>query len=190
MEEGSALQVTGRNGAGKSSLLAILSGFLTAHSGTIETEGLDDKTLPESLHFIGHRDGLKSTLTAGENLKFVQSLLGSAFLSPLEALDRVGLAGMHNNPVAYLSAGQRRRVALARLLVSNRSLWLLDEPTSALDHSSQRMLTDMMEEHLQQGGLIIAATHQNLGLENARTLLLERPLQEDISEELNEESWL
>ncbi len=171
---GEALVVTGRNGAGKSSLLATLAGRLQPERGSVRAEGIGDATLSESLHWIGHRDALKSALTAQENLAFAQGLLGRPALTPRDALDRVGLAHAASLPIAYLSAGQRRRVALARLLVARRPLWLLDEPTSALDLAAQDMLHGLMRTHLADGGLIVAATHAPLQL-GAREIRLERP---------------
>ncbi|GGK50452.1 heme ABC exporter ATP-binding protein CcmA [Salinarimonas ramus] len=170
---GEALVVTGRNGAGKSTLLAILSGRLRPAAGLIRVEEAGERTLAECLHLVGHRDGLKSALTAGENLRFAADLLGARGLSSREALERVGLAHAHDLPVAYLSAGQRRRTALARLLVAHRPLWLLDEPTSALDVASQETLADLMKAHLADGGMLVVATHQALGLENPKRLVVE-----------------
>lgn len=170
---GDALAVTGRNGAGKSSLLAILSGRLRPDAGRIDVAEVGEASLPECLHVVGHRDGLKSALTAGENLLFAQSLLGAARLPPRDALERLGLGHAHDLPVGYLSAGQRRRVALARLLVCHRPLWLLDEPTAALDTASQALLADLMAAHRADGGLVIAATHQALGLDGAAELRIE-----------------
>lgn len=185
---GQALVVTGRNGAGKSSLLAILSGRLRPDAGTLAVHDAGEASLPECLHVVGHRDGLKSSMTAGENLLFAQALLGAPRLPPREALDRLGLGHAHDLPVAYLSAGQRRRVALARLLVCHRPLWLLDEPTAALDVMSQTMLAGLMEGHRGQGGLVIAATHQPLGLDGAQVLHIEpgsaaEPLAPDAAED-------
>ncbi len=163
---GEALVVTGRNGAGKSTLLAALAGSITPSAGRIvaEEDGPDDTPLVELLHAVGHRDGLKAALTARENLAFCRALFGTPALQPEEALERVGLAHAAGLPVAYLSAGQRRRVALARLLVAHRPLWLLDEPTAALDTRAQATLLTLMQEHVAGGGLIIAATHAPLGL--------------------------
>ncbi len=171
---GEALIVTGRNGAGKSSLLAMLAGRLRPDAGAIRIEEAGERTLPECLHLVGHRDGLKGAMTARENLDFARDLLGSRSLPPEEALAEVGLAHAAALPVAYLSAGQRRRVALARLLVARRPLWLLDEPTSALDAASQGTLSILMNEHLARGGIIVAATHAPLDLRGVREIRIER----------------
>ena len=172
LSDGEALVVTGRNGAGKSSLLALLAGRLRPDAGTIQAEGLGEASIAEHLHVVGHRDGLKAALTAEENLAFARDLLGSPALSPREALDAVGLVHAAALPVAYLSAGQRRRVALARLLAARRSLWLLDEPTAALDTASQERILHLMTAHLSGGGVIVAATHAPLGIAGARELRL------------------
>ncbi|WP_103875645.1 heme ABC exporter ATP-binding protein CcmA [Bosea lathyri] len=164
---GEAIALTGRNGAGKSSLIAMLCGRLRPEAGVLRIEGADDAPLQELIHLVGHRDGLKTSLSARENLDFAQALLGDAALPADAALERVGLAHIAELPVGYLSAGQRRRVALARLLVSRRPFWLLDEPMSALDISAQAMLTGLMEAHLGEGGAILAATHGPLGLDGA-----------------------
>ncbi|MGO4706624.1 heme ABC exporter ATP-binding protein CcmA [Microvirga sp. 2MCAF38] len=171
---GDALLVTGRNGAGKSSLLAILAGRLNPAAGRLRIEDAGERTLPECLHMVGHRDALKTALTAGENLAFARDFLGSPIVSPEEALTLVGLGHVARMPVAYLSAGQRRRVALARLLVAERPLWLLDEPTAALDTASQDILLQLVAEHRAKGGLVIATTHAPLGWAGAKTIHIER----------------
>jgi heme exporter protein A len=170
LENGEAIALTGRNGAGKSSLIAMLCGRLRPEAGAIKLDGLDDMPLAEAAHLVGHRDGLKTALTAAENLRFAQELLGAPGLSPSEALAAVGLPHAGALPVGYLSAGQRRRVALARLLVASRPIWLLDEPMAALDIGSQAMLSQLMQRHLAAGGAILAATHGPLGLDGAREL--------------------
>ncbi len=168
LRNGEAIALTGRNGAGKSSLIAMLCGRLRPDAGTIALEGAGDAPLAELAHLVGHRDGLKTALTAQENLDFAQALLGEAAASPQEALAAVGLPHVGALPVGYLSAGQRRRVALARLLVSRRPFWLLDEPMAALDAAAQAMLARLMSGHLAQRGAILAATHGPLGLDGAR----------------------
>ncbi len=175
LEQGRALVVTGRNGAGKSTLLAILAGQLRASGGTIAVSDVGERTLPECLHLIGHREALKAAMTARENLEFAANLLGTPALSAEAALERVGLLHATDMPIAYLSAGQKRRVALARLLVAHRPLWLLDEPTSALDTASQEVLFAMLNTHLAEGGMLIAATHQDMPINHLDTLRIERP---------------
>jgi heme exporter protein A len=172
LDRGEVLIVTGRNGAGKSSLLALMAGRLEADAGEVRADGIGESTLAECLHFIGHRDALKGALSAEENLDFAREMLGTPTLSAREALDAVGLTHAAGFPVAYLSAGQRRRVALARLLVAKRPLWLLDEPTSALDAASQDTLLHLMTAHLTGGGLIIAATHAPIAIGAAQELRL------------------
>ncbi len=165
LASGEALAVTGRNGAGKSSLLAILAGRLRPEAGLVALDGAGGRTLPECLHLVGHRDALKTALTAQENLDFAQALLGEPAMPSRDALEAVGLGHAAAIPVGYLSAGQRRRVALARLLVARRPLWLLDEPASALDSGSHDTLRTLLGDHLAAGGMIVAATHQPLGIE-------------------------
>ena len=176
LQAGEALVITGRNGAGKSSLLDLLAGRLHPAAGTIVLENAGERTLAECLHYVGHRDALKAALTAEENLTFARDFLGNPALKPREALDAVGLVHAARLPVAYLSAGQRRRVALARLLVAERPLWLLDEPTSALDTASQETLRLLLESHRENGGMIAATTHSPLFLTDAKEIRIERSL--------------
>jgi heme exporter protein A len=176
LQAGEALVITGRNGAGKSSLLDILAGRLHPADGMILFSDAGERTLAECLHYVGHRDALKAALTAEENLTFARDFLGNPALKPREALDAVGLAHAARLPVAYLSAGQRRRVALARLLVAERPLWLLDEPTSALDTASQETLHLLLESHRRNGGMIAATTHSPLFLTDAKEIRVERSL--------------
>ena len=173
---GEALGVVGPNGAGKSTLLRVLAGLLPGVSGSVRLDPPDpddeDKPVAERVHYLGHSDALKGALTAAENLAFTGVLAGGALGSPHDALGRFGLAHVADLPCAYLSAGQRRRVALARLLVAPRPLWLLDEPTTALDTASQGVLVAIMREHLGRHGMIVVATHMPLGLEGLRELRL------------------
>jgi len=174
LQPGEALVITGRNGAGKSTLLELLAGRLTPAGGKILWEGAGERSLPECLHYVGHRDALKSALTARENLDFARDFLGHPALSAVEALEAVGLAHAARLPVGYLSAGQRHRVALARLLVAHRPLWLLDEPTSALDTASQENLRGLLENHRSKGGMIAATTHSPLFLSEPKEIRIER----------------
>jgi heme exporter protein A len=166
LEAGQALAVTGANGAGKSSLLRALAGLLRPISGHIALVPQGETTLAEAAHYIGHADALKNVLTLTENLDFWSNLLSvrTNGLAIGATLQRFGLNKVADFPAAYLSAGQRRRGALARLMVAPRPIWLLDEPLTALDLASQDVLRDIMREHLAGGGLIVAATHAALGL--------------------------
>ncbi|MGA8713906.1 MAG: heme ABC exporter ATP-binding protein CcmA, partial [Roseiarcus sp.] len=160
--QGSALIVTGPNGAGKSSLLRALSGFLPVQAGGFALEGGDpERTLGEEAHYLGHADALKGALTANENLAFWAGALGGEPSREASgaALARVGLAHVIDFPARVLSAGQKRRVALARLLIAHRTVWLLDEPTAALDAAAQAAFAAIMRAHLDSGGIIVAATH-------------------------------
>ena len=179
---GEALLVLGRNGAGKSTLLRALAGLLPLRGGALAFAGGDAAPLWEQAHYIGHADGLKTALTALENLEFWTTMLGapkklpSGELSPQQALEKVGLARIGDFPVGYLSAGQKRRVALARLFVAARPVWILDEPATALDVGSQERFAQAMAEHRASGGMILAATHAPLGLIDARELRLDAAL--------------
>lgn len=171
---GEALLVTGRNGAGKSSLLRMIAGLLPVAGGRFVVSGGDpERSIGEQAHYLGHNDALKPSLSVSENLCFWTAYLGGAG-RPLDALDSVGIGALADLPAAYLSAGQRRRLSIARLVSIRRPLWLLDEPTSALDSTAQAMLLGLMRDHLTRGGLIVAATHMPLGLEGALELRLER----------------
>ncbi len=171
LEAGEALVLTGPNGAGKSSLLRAIAGFLPISCGKVGWEGLrDGETAEERLHFLGHADALKGALTARENLEFWAGLLGGAQGGAVAALAQLGLAHVADLPVRALSAGQKRRVALARLLVAQRPVWLLDEPTTALDIAAQVRFADVVRAHLGGGGLVVAATHVALGLDAPRIL--------------------
>jgi heme exporter protein A len=170
---GEALMVTGRNGSGKSSLLRLIAGLLHADGGQISLKGGNtEASIGEQAHYLGHQDALKPSLTVQENLRFWSAYLGPAENPPERALERLGLGELADLPAAYLSAGQRRRLSLARLITVHRPLWLLDEPASPLDAEGQARLADLMHLHLTQGGLILAAAHGSIGLANAQELKL------------------
>jgi heme exporter protein A len=162
---GEALAVTGPNGAGKTSLLRQIAGLLAIPSGSIDLDGGDGElTLAEQAHYLGHRDALKPALSVLENLAFWRDFLGGEASGAGESLAAVGLDHTAQLPAVVLSAGQRRRLSIARLLTVRRPIWLLDEPTSALDSAGQAMFAALMQEHLGRGGMIVAATHAPLGL--------------------------
>jgi len=162
---GEALAVTGPNGSGKTSLLRLIAGLLTAAKGSIKLEGGETElTLPEQSHYLGHRDAIKPALSVSENLTFWRDFLGGEVFDAAETLAMVGLDHAAGFPAAYLSAGQRRRLSIARLHAVRRPVWLLDEPTNALDTAGQTLFATMMRDHLSRGGLIIAATHTALGV--------------------------
>src|SRR6267142_5258774 len=162
---GRALAVTGRNGSGKTSLLRLIAGLLTPAGGSIVLDGGEaELTLAEQAHYLGHRDALKPALSVAENLFFWRDFLGGEPFDAGKSLAAVGLDHATHLPAAFLSAGQRRRLSIARLLAVRRPVWLLDEPASALDAAGQSLFSGLMQEHLACGGLIIAATHAPLGV--------------------------
>lgn len=173
LEAGEALVVTGPNGAGKSSLLRQLAGLVDVAGGELFLEGgLPDANIAEQAHYIGHLDALKAAMSVRETAEFWAEFLGGSEKTIDQALDAFDLVALSDLPVAYLSAGQRRRLTLSRLLIARRALWLLDEPNMALDAASLARLVSIMEAHLEGGGLIVAAMHQSLGLGQSRSLEL------------------
>jgi heme exporter protein A len=176
LARGEALAVTGHNGAGKSSLLRIVGGFIRPAGGRLWLEGGDPElTIGEQTHYLGHQDAVKPSLSVAENLHFWTAFLGADADKVEDALESVGLGAIAALPAAYLSAGQRRRLSIARLLAVKRPIWLLDEPASTLDAAGRSRLTEFMQSHLAGGGLVLAATHGALGLSGAQELSLDRP---------------
>ena len=178
LAKGELLVLTGPNGSGKTTLLRALALLVPAEAGTISWQGADVATDREAwrsaLAWLGHQDGLKGDLTVRENLLVAQRLRGEPVDGERvdDALGAFDLVPLARRAVRSLSAGQRRRVALARVIAANASLWLLDEPLNALDGESQAALLTVLEGHLDQGGLVIAATHAPLKISGARTLEL------------------
>ncbi len=173
LEDGSACVVTGPNGSGKSTLLRVLAGLLPAVGGTVRLEGGGEAFpgVASASHYLGHQNAMKPALTVAENLGFWRDFSADAEagrgLGVEDALEAVELGGIGHLPFGYLSTGQRRRTAIARLLVCRRPVWLLDEPTAGLDKASEKRFAGLMGEHLRAGGIIVAATHLPLGLEGA-----------------------
>lgn len=167
---GTYLQVTGPNGSGKTSLLRILCGLLAPAEGEVKWRGESIHSLAEdyftSVTYLGHRHGVKDELSAIENLRISNALNGILVSNERarEVLSRMGLAGRESLPARLLSEGQRRRVALSRLLTCNTTLWLLDEVMTSLDKGAVALIRSLIEEHLAGGGIAIVATHQELAV--------------------------
>jgi heme exporter protein A len=150
-------------------------GLIRVAAGRLALEGGDpEMTVGEQAHYLGHQDALKPSLSVGENLRFWSGFFGAAAADIGAPLAAVGLEELVDLPAAYLSAGQRRRLSIARLLAVKRPIWLLDEPTSTLDAAAQERLGEFMRAHLAGGGLIMAATHGVLGLDYAQELRLDK----------------
>lgn len=174
---GGALLLTGRNGSGKSTLLKVAAGLLKPASGDIlfwYDTARKAPRLSEAAHYLGHRNAMKPELTVRENLSFWKVFLGDheggKGLSIVDAAAAVELETVLHLPFGYLSAGQQRRMAFAKLLVAYRPVWIVDEPTAALDANSESLLSSLMREHQRSGGMILAATHQPLELSNVTRL--------------------
>lgn len=160
---GRCLLLRGANGSGKTTLLLTLAGVVAPLEGLFTLEGANAEAGP-SLHYCGHRNAVKPRLTVSENLGFWAAVNGATGMPVDEALEQIGLGQLGDLDAGYLSAGQSRRLALARLLVSLRPLWLLDEPTAALDTEGHDLVTRLLDRHLDMGGLAIAATHDPITL--------------------------
>jgi heme exporter protein A len=173
---GEALAVRGANGSGKTTLLRVLAGLLRADEGTVSWCGhAIEAVRPEylrALAYIGHSDGVKAGLTVWENLVLAQALRGGNG-SPLSALRQLGLHELAEVPARRLSAGQRRRLALARLLIDEAPLWMLDEPFTALDAGGMETVTEMITLHVARGGLVVFSSHQSDRIPAARSLELD-----------------
>lgn len=176
---GDALTLLGPNGSGKSSLLRIMAGLLKPFRGTLAWE---DAALSEDpdvhrrrTHYVGHQDAVKPVLTAAENLAFWAALGGAddPARRARAALERLGVPHIAGVPGRYLSAGQKRRLNLARILAAPARLWLLDEPTVALDRAAVRLLEEIIAEHRAGGGMVVLSTHTDIAMDGARTLHLD-----------------
>ena len=168
LTRGEALSLEGANGAGKTSALRVCAGLLSPSAGAMSlrvaaTEITDGEERGRFVGWFGHLDGVKNQMTVMENASFAAALYGARD-EVATVLDRVGLSRMRDLPGQYLSAGQRRRLALARLLLSERPLWLLDEPLAALDSVGKALIAELISAHCAKGGIVIAATHDPLGV--------------------------
>jgi len=172
IQSGELVQIEGRNGTGKTTLLRIVTGLADRDEGEILWNGVSIQDDRESYHsellFLGHQTGIKRELTAFENLYFYQSVHSSGTTEDdiYVALTQVGLAGREDVPVGKLSAGQQRRVALARLWLSEQKLWILDEPLTAIDKQGVRVLESLFIQHAEKGGIVILTTHQDMFADN------------------------
>jgi heme exporter protein A len=178
LDAGSAIVLTGANGSGKSTLLRALAGYLKPTAGSVRVVGVGEDVEPgEVCHFVGHLDGIKTHLTAAENLSFWATYLGggdNVGARVERALAQFSLDALADIPAGYLSAGQKRRLGLARLAVAPRPLWLLDEPTVSLDAASVDVLVAAINAHLTSGGLAVIATHVPMALAAAQSVRLGR----------------
>ncbi|MGE5513343.1 MAG: heme ABC exporter ATP-binding protein CcmA [Bacteroidota bacterium] len=185
VSSGEALVLTGPNGSGKTTLIRTLAGLTKPASGEIELDIQDgnDRSLAEHCHYVGHQNAVKASLTVAENAAFWWRFLADHPADRARgragaALDAFGLLELSHVPAGYLSAGQKRRLGLARLLATHRPIWLLDEPTAGLDAASQGVLESVINRHLRSGGLAIIATHHPLDVSPQAELPLDRPLPE------------
>ena len=176
---GETLLLTGPNGSGKTTLIRAIAGFLKPEAGRIRLEGGDgERDLMEQCHYIGHLNGAKSALTAEANMAFWADYLGAGGARATRservasALSRFGLGRLGAIPAGLLSAGQQRRLGLARLLVAARPIWLLDEPTVSLDVAATGLLAELITAHVAGGGMVVGATHVPLGIDGAKYLRL------------------
>ncbi len=165
---GQLLLLEGSNGSGKTSLLRILCGFRDADEGELLWRGelIDDSDYFSEMAYVGHADGSKRELSVAENLRFALAINSPGHYSIEQALQKVQLSGFDDNPVQTLSAGQKRRLSLARLLITHNALWILDEPFTSLDKRGVELIENLMIDHTKQGGMVILTSHQDLSLEH------------------------
>ena len=166
LNPGELLLLEGHNGSGKTSLMRAIAGMLSLESGEIFWNGNDVSRQRQEFHgelvWIAHRTGLKGDLTLVENLRFEASLRPQADIDPVTVYERLGISRLKTLPLRALSAGQQRRVALARMLLADVPLWLMDEPFTNLDREGRKLVVELVEEHLAKGGMCVMAAHQDV----------------------------
>ena len=173
VEAGRGLLLTGANGSGKTTLLRMLAGFIEQAEGVVRLDGGDEELeLAEQCHYVGHHNGIKHSFTALENLQFLGEYLGGDNFK--EAIDTFALHGLEDIPAAIMSAGQKRRLGLSRLVLVKRPIWFLDEPSVSLDVQSVEILAGVVSKHIANGGIAIAATHVPLGVDLKDELVMGR----------------
>lgn len=177
LEDSGAMILTGPNGAGKSTLLRLMAGLMLPSQGQLLWDGIDisdDATEHNSrISYVGHADAVKPALSVSENVNFWTEMNGSNGHTSDQAMKALGIAHLADLSARYLSAGQRRRVNLCRMLTSGATLWLLDEPTTALDNEASVSLGDLIGSHRNNGGMVVISTHTDLGISDAEALPLE-----------------
>jgi len=187
LSPGESLQLSGPNGVGKTTLIRAIAGFITPNKGQIATTrvthtkadaSLDNDLLHEKIHYIGHKNGIRTSLTVLENLEFWTNFYASK-ISAKEIAQKYTLKNLLHIPAGYLSQGQKRRLGLSRLSMSKRPLWLLDEPTVSLDQIAVKLIVKAANQHLSDGGILIAATHIPLEIPFTQSITLSQPTDQD-----------
>ncbi len=177
VDRGQILLVEGKNGSGKTSLLRILTGLSLPESGDVLWQGDPINEVGpdyyEQVNYVGHHDGIKRDLTCLENLRLIQAMGIPSELDLDEALERVNLYRFGDNFVSTLSAGQKRRLAMARLIVTEARLWIMDEPFTSLDKASMALFQTMFEQHLEQGGIIVMTSHHDIEMPDSDVIRLD-----------------
>ena len=175
-ESGGFVLVTGPNGSGKSTLLRVLAGLITPQTGAVQWQGVeiasDTAAYRASLHYVGHLDAVKPALTVREMLDYWRALRGAGGIDLAACLDAFALDKLADRPIRSLSAGQKRRLSLTRLVLDTAPLWLLDEPTTALDANGQNLLLAHIARHRAKGGIVVAATHDELNVPDMQRLTM------------------